>query len=69
MLETVDVGVDVIWKRVTLAERIADAALIYADYMPGAQEADLVDRAFGLGTNLGTNLSVTGTVSDPQNPL
>lgn len=52
-----------------MGHRDFKTTLIYADYMPGAQEADLVDRAFGLGTNLGTNLSAAGTVSDPQKPL
>ena len=52
-----------------MGHRDFKTTLIYADYMPGAQEADLVDRAFGLGTNLGTNLSATETVSDPQKPL
>ena len=52
-----------------MGHRDFKTTLIYADYMPGAQEADLVDRAFGLGTNLGTNLSATGAVSDPRKPL
>jgi integrase len=52
-----------------MGHRDFKTTLIYADYMPGAQEADLVDRAFGLGTNLGTNLSATDYVSDPQKPL
>ena len=52
-----------------MGHRDFKTTLIYADYMPGAQEADLVERAFALGTNLGTNLSTTGVNSDPQKPL
>jgi integrase len=32
--------------------------LIYADYAPGGQEAELIERAFA-GTNSGTNLDTT----------
>ena len=52
-----------------MGHRDFKTTLIYGDYMPGAQEADLVERAFALGTNLGTNLSATGVDSNPSNPL
>jgi site-specific recombinase XerC len=42
--------------------------LIYADYAPSAHEADLVDAAFGRGTNLGTNLSETEPTSHAPRP-
>jgi len=44
-----------------LGHRDFKTTLIYADYMPGAHEADLVDAAFApqLGPNLGPNLSET----------
>jgi hypothetical protein len=42
--------------------------LIYADYAPSAHEADLVDAAFGRGTNPGTKLSETGANSGALNP-
>lgn len=41
---------------------------IYADYAPDpSQGAALAARAFGAGTNLGTNLSESGTNSDQRN--
>jgi hypothetical protein len=43
---------------------------IYADYAPDpSQGAALAERAFGAGTNAGTELSTTRANSDPQNPL
>ncbi len=44
-----------------MGHRDFKTTLIYADYMPGAGEADLVDAAFApaLGHNLGHNLSET----------
>ena len=44
-----------------LGHRDFKTTLIYADYMPGAHEADLVDAAFApqLGPNLGPKLSET----------
>jgi integrase len=39
---------------------------IYADYAPAANEADLVDAAFGEGTDEGTELSETRTNSGQE---
>ncbi len=46
-----------------LGHRDFSTTLIYADYAPSAQEADLVERAFA-GTNPGTNLSESKSNSD-----
>jgi hypothetical protein len=46
--------------------------LIYADYMPGEREADLVNAAFErdqVGINSGINLSETEVNSQALNPL
>ena len=45
-----------------MGHRDFKTTLIYADYMPGEREADLVNAAFergGAGINLGINLSET----------
>jgi len=41
--------------------------LIYADYSPSAGEAELVERAFGAGTNPGTNLAAARTNAEQHN--
>jgi hypothetical protein len=54
-----------------MGHRDFKTTLIYADYMPGEREADLVDLAFARpdpGTNSGTNLSVTEAHQDPPIP-
>ncbi len=43
--------------------------LVYADYQPSEHEAALVERAFGAGSNSGSNLSTTGSNSGQQKPL
>ncbi|MGH2918599.1 MAG: tyrosine-type recombinase/integrase [Solirubrobacteraceae bacterium] len=54
-----------------MGHRDFKTTLIYADYMPGAHEADLVDAAFAprLGPNLGPNLSETEGNSKPTSPM
>jgi integrase len=42
-----------------LGHRDFATTLIYADYQPSAQEAEFVERAFGLGPNSGPKLSET----------
>jgi integrase len=42
-----------------MGHRDFKTTLIYADYLPGEREADLVDAAFARGINLGINLSET----------
>ncbi len=53
-----------------MGHRDSKTTLIYADYMPGAHEADLVDAAFaGLGPNVGPNLSGSKGNSELQSPM
>jgi len=53
-----------------MGHRDFKTTLIYADYMPGAHEADLVDAAFaGLGPNSGPNLSGSESNSELQSPM
>jgi integrase len=48
-----------------MGHRDFKTTLIYADYCPSGQEAEMVERAFAAGTNSGTNLSETeGTSRD-----
>jgi integrase len=42
-----------------MGHRDFKTTLIYADYLPGEREADLVDAAFARGINLGINVSET----------
>jgi integrase len=42
---------------------------IYADYAPAANEVELVNSAFQLGTNFGTSLRATQSNSEPSNPV
>ena len=42
-----------------MGHRDFKTTLIYADYLPGEREADLVDVAFARGPNLGPKLSDT----------
>ena len=52
-----------------MGHRDFKTTLIYADYMPGAQEADFVERAFASSTNPGTKLSASEPNSDALEPL
>jgi hypothetical protein len=47
-----------------MGHRDFKTTLIYADYAPSEREAELIERAFGAGTNLSTNPSESGTTSD-----
>jgi integrase len=49
-----------------MGHRDFKTTLIYADYAPSAHERQLVESAFGLDTNLDTNLSETGEKSNHQ---
>ncbi len=55
-----------------MGHRDFKTTLIYADYQPSAQEADLAERAFAVGPNLGPdlgpNLSESGSNSEQRNP-
>ena len=52
-----------------MGHRDFKTTLIYADYAPAANEADLVNAAFSLAsTNLSTNLSKTASNSEQQSP-
>jgi integrase len=50
-----------------MGHRDAKTTGIYADYMPGKREADLIDTAFGAGPNSGPNLSETDRISEQLN--
>jgi hypothetical protein len=53
-----------------MGHREFKTTLIYADYLPAAHEADLVDRAFaGRGPNWGPNLSKTALDQDEVDRL
>jgi integrase len=52
-----------------MGHRDAKTTSIYADYMPGKREADLVDLAFGRGSISGTKLSETESNSEQPEPL
>jgi integrase len=53
-------GVPLRTLQVWMGHRDFKTTVIYADYQPSEQEAELVNRAFGrAGTNAGTNLSAT----------
>lgn len=51
-----------------MGHRDAKTTGIYADYMPGKREADLVDLAFGRGSIPGTKLSETDSNSEKPIP-
>jgi integrase len=52
-----------------MGHRDFKTTLIYSDYQPGANEAQLVNAAFGSSTNSSTILSETGNNSDASNPM
>jgi integrase len=51
-----------------MGHRDFKTTLIYADYAPSEHEAQMAERAFALGTNLGTNLSETDETSVTRKP-
>jgi integrase len=51
-----------------MGHRDFKTTLIYADYAPSEHEAQMAERAFAMGTNLGTNLSETDTNPETQKP-
>ena len=51
-----------------MGHRDYKTTLIYADYAPSAGEAELVERAFAVGTNRGTNLSASESNSEQLKP-
>lgn len=51
-----------------MGHRDIQTTQIYADYAPGAHEADLIEAAFGRGTNAGNNLSESESTSDDLKP-
>ena len=53
-----------------MGHRDFKTTLIYADYAPSANEAEIVNDAFapGLSTNLSTNLSESGSSSNQEEP-
>jgi integrase len=53
-----------------IGHRDFKTTLIYADYAPSANEAEIVNDAFapGLSTNLSTNLSESGSSSNQEEP-
>jgi integrase len=53
-----------------MGHRDFKTTLIYADYAPSANEAEIVNDAFapGLSTNLSTNLSESGSSSNREEP-
>ena len=52
-----------------LGHRDFKTTLRYADYAPSAHEGEMVERAFRLGSNLGSNLRKTHSTSDAPAPL
>lgn len=52
-----------------LGHRDFKTTLIYADYQPSDQEAELVERAFGPGLQRGSKVSKSESTSDDLNPL
>ena len=53
-----------------MGHRDYKTTLIYADYAPDpSQGATLAERAFGAGTNSGTNLSTTEGKTELHKPL
>jgi len=50
-----------------MGHRDFKTTLIYSDYQPGANEAQLVNHAFAPSTNAATNLRETGSNSEPRN--
>jgi integrase len=52
-----------------LGHRDFKTTLIYADYQPSAQDAELAERAFDRGINPGINLRVTAPKSEHEKPL
>jgi integrase len=52
-----------------MGHRDFKTTLIYSDYQPGANEAQLVNAAFGSSTNSSTILSETENKSDALNPM
>ncbi len=53
-----------------MGHRDFKTTLIYADYAPSANEAEIVNGAFaaGVSTNLSTNLSESGSNSNQEEP-
>ena len=47
-----------------MGHRTMDTTLIYADFQPGARDAELVASAFARGSNRGSNLSESHVTSD-----
>jgi len=52
-----------------MGHRDFKTTLIYSDYQPGANEAQLVNTAFASSTNSATVLSETGNKSERRNPM
>jgi hypothetical protein len=52
-----------------MGHRDFKTTLIYADYQPSEQEAELVERAFGQGAKRGAKLSESGGTSGNPKPL
>jgi len=52
-----------------MGHRDFKTTLIYSDYQPGANEAELVNAAFAPSTNSATILSETGNKSEPRNAV
>jgi integrase len=52
-----------------MGHRDFKTTLIYADYQPSAQDAELAERAFGRGINPGINLRETEANSEDEKPL
>jgi integrase len=52
-----------------MGHRDFKTTLIYADYQPSGEEAELVQRAFGQGAKRGAKLSESGGTSEDAKPL